>query len=85
MDRYIVDYMSESAKVIIELDGGQHATQTEQDATRTQTLESMGYVVLRFWNNDVLKNTDGVLTEIRNTIRQNSDEQPLSQRERGLG
>lgn len=72
MGRYIVDFVSESAKVIIELDGGQHAMQAEADAERSRVLESMGYVVMRFWNNELIDNIDGVLLEIRDTIRRSS-------------
>ena len=80
--RYIVDFVSESEKLIVELDGGHHAQQTEADAERTQTLESMGYIVIRFWNNEVIKSIDGVLMEILNTAR---SAKPLSHGERGLG
>lgn len=72
IDQYIVDFVSESAKVIVELDGGQHASQLEADAERTRALESMGYLVIRFWNNEVMENIDGVLLEIRDTIRRSS-------------
>ncbi len=47
--------------MIIEVDGGQHAL---DDAKRTRYLETEGFRVLRFWNNEVLQNTDGVLTRI---------------------
>lgn len=80
--RYIVDFVSESEKLIVELDRGQHAQQTEADAERTQALESMGYIVIRFWNNEVIENIDGVLMEILNTAR---SAKPLSHGERGLG
>lgn len=50
--------------MIIELDGGQHTGQTEEDAGRTAFLEKRGFKVMRFWNNDVLENMEGVLTEI---------------------
>ena len=80
--RYIVDFVSESEKLIVELDGGQHAQQTEADAERTQALESMGYIVIRFWNNEVIENIDGALMEILNTAR---SAKPLSHGERGLG
>lgn len=50
----------------MEADGGQHSP--EGDALRTQTLEKAGYIVLRFWNNDILENTSGVLAEIRRTL-----------------
>jgi very-short-patch-repair endonuclease len=52
----------------VELDGGQHDEQKARDADRTRVLEAMGYLVLRFWNHDVIRNTDGVLEEILSTI-----------------
>jgi len=68
--RFVVDFLCADAKLIVELDGGQHATQTEGDAVRTSELEMMGYLVLRFWNNDVLSNRGGVLEEIASTLNQ---------------
>jgi very-short-patch-repair endonuclease len=68
LGRYIADFVSHSLKLIIELDGGQHAVQMARDAGRTKFLESRGYRVLRFWNNDVLQNIDGVLEMIQSTI-----------------
>jgi very-short-patch-repair endonuclease len=65
LGRYIVDFVSHGMKLIIELDGGQHALQISRDAKRTAFLESKGYRVLRFWNNDVLQNIDGVLEMIQ--------------------
>jgi very-short-patch-repair endonuclease len=62
--RYIVDFVCYSRKLIIEIDGGQHATQHEYDQERTAWLNSQGFRVLRFWNNEVLANTEGVLTVI---------------------
>ncbi len=68
IDRYVVDFYCAGGKLVIELDGGQHAVQTSRDAERTQALSSMGYLVLRFWNNDVLVNIEGVLSEILLTL-----------------
>jgi very-short-patch-repair endonuclease len=65
LGRYIVDFVSHSLKIVIEIDGGHHAVQSKQDAMRTKFLESEGYRVLRFWNNDVLGNIDGVLEVIQ--------------------
>ena len=65
---FVVDFVSLSEKLIIEVDGGQHAENVSADAERTAWLESRGYRVLRFWNNDVLSNTDGVLETIRNAL-----------------
>src|ERR1041385_1765336 len=65
IDRYVADFCCESARLIVELDGGQHVDRTAADAERT--LEAHGYLVLRFWNNDVLQNIDGVLQTIVDT------------------
>src|ERR1700692_854459 len=62
---YIVEFSLHDLKIVIEIDGGQHATQHVQDAMRTKFLESEGYRVLRFWNNEVLGNIDGVLEVIQ--------------------
>ena len=70
IDRFFADFCCPDARLIIELDGGQHSTNTEADAKRTAVLESCGYLVLRIWNNDVLKNMDGVLEEILATLPQ---------------
>jgi very-short-patch-repair endonuclease len=64
---YIVDFACFARKLIVELDGGQHAA-CESDAVRTAFLERQGYCVLRFWNNDVFANTDGVLTAIAQSL-----------------
>jgi len=61
---YIADFYCAAAKLIVELDGGQHAAQTKQDQQRTSWLESQDYAVLRFWNHDVLANTEGVLMNL---------------------
>jgi very-short-patch-repair endonuclease len=61
--RFIADFACREADLIIELDGGQHA-ENLRDAERTAKLGQHGYVVLRFWNNDVLSNLDGVLMAI---------------------
>jgi len=66
LGRYIVDFCCESARLIIEVDGGQHTE--ARDLDRTRDLEAMGYLVLRFWNNDVLKNADGVVESILDTL-----------------
>ena len=55
-------------RLIIEIDGSQHGSQVTKDEARTARLESDGYRVLRFWNNEVLSNIEGVLAEIQNAI-----------------
>ncbi len=57
---YIVDFCAPRAKLIIELDGSQHLDQQEYDNKRTAFLEAQGYKVLRFWNNEVLNDIEGV-------------------------
>jgi very-short-patch-repair endonuclease len=62
--RYIADFLCDEAMLIAEVDGSQHADQTAADQQRTAYFESLGYVVLRFWNFDVLQNTDRVCDHI---------------------
>ncbi len=65
---YVVDFYCFSAKLIIEADGGQH-NENSNDMIRTAFLEGQGYRVLRFWNHDVLNNTEGVLERIREVLQ----------------
>ena len=58
--KYIADFACLEWKLIIELDGGQHQEQADYDAERTRWLESRGFKVIRFWNNEVLENDDAV-------------------------
>lgn len=59
---YIADFACRTAHVVIDLDGGQH--EAAIDAPRTVVIEAYGYRVIRFWNNDVLENLEGVLERI---------------------
>ena len=79
---HVADFACRDAHLAIELDGGQHSPET--DAARTSLIESFGYRVLRFWNNDVLANTGGVLEVIRQElhIARNSPQSPLPRGER---
>jgi very-short-patch-repair endonuclease len=76
INRFIVDFLCSDTNLIVELDGGQHDENKEKNSERTAILESMGYFVLRFWNNDVIRNTDGVLQEILSTIGRHPDKPP---------
>ena len=67
MGRYVVDFVCFDRKVVIEADGGQHADNLA-DRSRDERLQSQGFRVLRFWNNDVLKNTRGVMEIIANAL-----------------
>lgn len=65
---YICDFAARSKGLVVELDGGQHATQAPYDAARTRYIEQRGYHVLRFWNSDVMDNLDGVIAEIQRVL-----------------
>jgi len=67
---YIADFVCLDARLIVEVDGGQHAERTTQDGQRTAWLESQNFRVLRFWNNDVLGNIEGVLETILEALKE---------------
>jgi len=68
MGPYVVDFACFKARLVIEVDGGQHAAAVKQDDRRSGWLMARGFRVLRFWNTDVLQETDGVLESIRAAI-----------------
>jgi very-short-patch-repair endonuclease len=63
--RYIVDFVCHEKRIVIEVDGSQHTIEKNKDAERDKWLNEQGYKVLRFWNNEVLTNIEGVLQTIR--------------------
>lgn len=65
---FIVDFACRSARIAIEIDGGQHSENLAAEE-RTRVIEAHGYRVIRFWNNDVLQNTDGVLIAILEELK----------------
>ena len=73
LNGFVVDFCCSDARLVVELDGGQHADRVEADTKRAKDLEASGYLILRFWNNDVMLNIEGVLEEILSTL----DQQPL--------
>jgi very-short-patch-repair endonuclease len=81
--QYIVDFVCLERKLIIELDGGQHALPDEarKDRQRDAWLEKEGYTVVRFWDNKVLMNTTGVLEVIRERLLNHPPLSPLPSRE----
>ena len=68
--QYVVDFVCMAAKLVVEVDGGQHADQTDSDAERTRRLADRGYHVVRFWNHDVLRQPEAVAEEIRRALRE---------------
>jgi len=66
--RYVVDFICMEHRLIVEVDGGQHDWNAEADRLRAEALVASGYRVIRFWNNDVLGNTEGVLQQIRQAL-----------------
>ena len=82
IDNFIVDFVCLRQRLIVEADGGQHGS--ERDARRDSYLEGEGFRVLRFWNNDILNNEEGVIETILASLARPSP-QPLSRRgERGF-
>lgn len=69
---YIPDFCCPKAKLIIELDGSQHLEQEEYDQERTKYLESLGYKVIRVWNNDVMNNIGGVILAVIHAMEDES-------------
>jgi very-short-patch-repair endonuclease len=66
---YIVDFVCLQKRLIVELDGGQHAQQKDYDKGRDGWLVGQGFLVLRFWNNDALKNIDGLMEVIAKELK----------------
>ncbi len=76
--RYIVDFVCLEQRLIVEIDGGQHAEQKSYDDLRTEWLNQQGFKVLRFWNNEVMHQLENVLEKIRCTL--SPDPSPTSGR-----
>ncbi|MFH1336921.1 MAG: endonuclease domain-containing protein [Candidatus Zixiibacteriota bacterium] len=64
---YIVDFICFEKRIVIELDGSQHQTEKDKDRKREQWLKRQGFKVLRFWNNEVLNNMEGVYQVIKDS------------------
>jgi very-short-patch-repair endonuclease len=68
IEPYIVDFVCLEARLIVEADGGQHLEQVDSDLKRTIFIEALGYKVIRFWNHEILGNTETVLEQIHNCL-----------------
>jgi adenine-specific DNA-methyltransferase len=68
---YIVDFYCSLKNLIIELDGGQHGMHAAEDELRRAWLAARGYRMLRYWNNDLLQNSEGVLSDILRLVKPN--------------
>ena len=82
IEPYIVDFVCLERRLVVEIDGGQHAERQKEDARRTAFLESAGFHVIRFWNNEVLANLDGVMSAIQGALNTPPHPGPLPQGER---
>ena len=73
---FIVDFVCLDARLIVEVDGGQHADETYGDAQRDEWLKAQNFRVLRYWNNQVLNELDGVLEDIARALELAPPSQP---------
>jgi very-short-patch-repair endonuclease len=85
IEAYIVDFVSFDKRIVIELDGSQHAENAEYDEQRSACLRANGFIVLRFWNNEVIENIDGVLEVIRQSCQEVASPTPQPPPARGGG
>jgi len=83
--QYVVDFVCMEHRLVIELDGGQHTEQVESDEVRTAYLKAKGYRVLRYWNNEVLGQTESVLEAIHQALTQAAYPSPRPSPARGEG
>lgn len=69
LDEYIVDFYCRKLRLVIEVDGESHSSKRGYDLKRQQRLESLGLTVIRFYDHDVMKHTDGVIWKIRKVMK----------------
>lgn len=69
---FIVDFVCLEKRMVVEVDGGHHASQLDADQERSTYLEKKGFRILRFWNNEVLNETESVLSLILDILEGNS-------------
>ena len=73
---YVVDFYCPDARLVVELDGRSHLERGPRDLARQQALEALGYTVLRFWNDELLADLDGVVDRIRATLEASGTSPP---------
>ena len=83
--KFIVDFVCVEKKLVIEVDGGQHATKVEADLQRSEYLRKRGYSTLRFWNNEVLQKTESVLEAVLLSLSEDAPSPRPSPPNRGRG
>ncbi len=85
LGRYVVDFLCSERRLAVEVDGGQHAADVARDRLRTHWLEAQGLRVVRFWNNEVLENPDGVCSRLLEMLRHGNTPSPRPSPPRGRG
>jgi very-short-patch-repair endonuclease len=83
--KFIVDFVCVEKKLVIEVDGGQHAKKVEADLQRSEYLRKKGYSTLRFWNNEVLHETESVLEAVLLSMSEDAPSPRPSPPNRGRG
>ena len=76
LGRFVVDFLCREKRLVVEVDGGQH-DESDRDRARDQWLREHNYRILRFWNNDVMSNMDGVLETIANALHEAAPPHPV--------
>jgi very-short-patch-repair endonuclease len=74
--RYIADFVCHDARLIVEIDGGQHDSSSPREIQRTEFLQNEGYRVLRFWNDEIRENLDGVHHTIVDALAMSAPPKP---------
>ena len=80
---YVVDFVSHEAKLVIEVDGGQHDRASPKERVRTRRIQQDGFRVIRFWNSEVLGNIEGVVMSIEAELAADPPPQPSPTRGEG--
>ena len=74
LDNYIVDFYCSELKLVIEIDGASHGEQEGYDKKRTKKLNDLGIMVVRYWNNDVMENIEGVFDDLERRVQKRKKE-----------